>query len=81
MAQGRLLSHFPVGVASRTCLANLSWDILDAWPNQRSWDISIQRSGSTYRIYEFNSCALCREVSRRELFAKIPSLPLALGIV
>ena len=31
-------------------------------------------------FYEFHSCALCREVSRRELFAKIPSLPLRRGI-
>ena len=32
-------------------------------------------------FYEFDSCALCREVSRRELFAKIQSLPLGLQII
>ena len=40
-----------MGVASRTCLANVSWDILDTWPNQRSWDLSIRRSGSTFRAF------------------------------
>jgi len=30
---------------------------------------------------EFHSCALCREVSRRGLFVKTSSLPLALGII
>jgi len=29
-------------------------------------------------LYEFHSCALCCEVSHRELVAKIPSLTLAL---
>jgi len=37
---------------------------LDTRPNQR----------------KFHSCALCWQVSRRELFVKLPSLPLALGI-
>ena len=32
------------------------------------------------RTYEFHSCALCREVSRRDLSTKIPSLPLVLAI-
>jgi len=27
------LARIAVGVASRTCLANLSWGILDTWPN------------------------------------------------
>jgi len=31
-------------------------------------------------LYKFHSCALCREVSRRKLFAKIPSLPLVFEI-
>jgi len=31
--------------------------------------------------YKFRSRAFCREVSSRELFKKIPSLPLALGRV
>ena len=41
-------------------------------------EIFIWRSDSTLWLYEFQSCALCREVSHRELFAKIPSLLLAL---
>jgi len=32
-------------------------------------------------LYEFHICEVCRQVSYRELFAKIPSLPLALEIV
>jgi len=32
------------------------------------------------RFYEFDSSALCRQVSHRELFAKIPSLPLVVEI-
>jgi len=46
---GRPLGRFPMGLASRTCLANISWDILDTWLNQRSWDLSIRRSGSAFR--------------------------------
>ena len=40
---------FSVSVANRTCLANFSWDILDTWPNQLSWDLPILRSGSTFK--------------------------------
>ena len=49
------------------------------WPNQcnRAFSIRMRHSG----IYKFHSCALCRAVSRRELFTKIPKLPLALRIV
>jgi len=36
---GRSLGIFPVGIASRICLVNLSEDILDSWPNQLSWDL------------------------------------------
>ena len=46
-----------------------------------SWGLSIRKSGSTFVVLRISSCALCREVSRRELFAKIPSLPLALEII
>ena len=76
----RPLGCFPVGVSSRTCLVNLSWDILDTWLNQLSWDISIWKSGLMdwhSGFYEFHSCALCGEVSHHELFVKIPALPLA----
>jgi len=43
------VGRFPLGVTSRTCLANLSWDILDTWPNQHSRDFSIRRRGSSFR--------------------------------
>jgi len=32
-------------------------------------------------LYKFDSRALCRDVSSRELSAKIPSLPLALEMI
>jgi len=35
------MTRFPVGVTSRTYLANLPWDILDTWPYQRNWDLSV----------------------------------------
>jgi len=51
---GRPLGRFPVGVTGRTCLANLSWGILDTWPNQPSWNLSIRRgNGSTFRAENF----------------------------
>jgi len=37
---GRPVDRFPVGVASRNCPANRSWDILDTWPKQRSCKVS-----------------------------------------
>ena len=45
---GRPIGPFPVGIASRTCLAKLSRGIFDRWPNQRSWDLWIRRSGLTF---------------------------------
>ena len=45
----RHLDRFPLGVASRTCRANLLWGILDIWSNQRSWDLLIRRSATTWR--------------------------------
>jgi len=60
------LGRFPVGVASRICLANRSWDILDAWTNQRSWDLAIRWSGSTLttlRISQLRSVAKCPTVN------------------
>ena len=37
-------------VVRRTCLTNLSWDILVTRTHKRSWDLSIQKeSGSTFR--------------------------------
>jgi len=51
MVLGQLLGRFPVGAANRSCLASLSWNILDTSPNQRSRDLSIRRSGSTCSNY------------------------------
>jgi len=69
MDLGRHLDHFPAGLASRICLINHSWGILDTWPKQRSCE-----------LYELHSCALCRVVSHRGLFPNIPSVPLILEI-
>ena len=58
---------FAVGVASRTLPANLCWEILDTWSNQRSW---VSRFGKVVlhsELYEFHSCGLRRKVSHREL--------------
>jgi len=49
MALGWPLGRFPLGVASKTCLTNLSRGILNRWLNQQSWDLSIRRSCSTFR--------------------------------
>jgi len=46
---GRHLGHFPVTLASRTCLTNILWGILDTWTNQCGWVLSIRRSVSTFR--------------------------------
>jgi len=46
MVLGQPLGRFTVGVASRTCLVNLSWDILVTLPNHRNWNHPIQTSGS-----------------------------------
>jgi len=56
-------------------LAKISWDILDTWP--KSWDLSIRKNGSPSKDLRIS---LCREVSHRELFVKIPSLPPAVEI-
>jgi len=49
---GRPLGRFPVNLASRICFTCLSWGILDTWPNSRSCDLSIRRSGSTFRALQ-----------------------------
>jgi len=72
MVLGLTLSRLPWGVASRTCLTNLSWGILIT---ESSWWSSLlqtkvdQHSG----LFQFHHCTLCREVSRRESFKKIIS--------
>ena len=61
---GRPLDRFPVGLASRTCLASLSLGILDKWPNPRNYDLSIWRSGSTFRALRFSQLrSLSRSVT------------------
>ena len=65
-------------VASRTCLDNLSCGILRTRGRINVIVILLFGGGDWHsRLYEFHSCALCREASRRKLFAKIPSMPLA----
>ena len=81
LALSRPLGPFIKGVAWRICLTGFSLDIPYTWTNQL---IEISLFGEVIwhsRLYEFHSWALCREVSRRERSAKIPSLPLALEIV
>jgi len=58
------------GLASRTCLTILSWDILDKWPKQAEVTLF---GGEVIRyssLYEFHSCTVCRSVSHCELFTK-----------
>jgi len=58
-------------VASKTCLAHLSWVFLFTWLNQRIAEIlSILGSGLTSGLCEFHGCAHCHEVWHRGLFAK-----------
>jgi len=67
-----------MGVASRTYLVDLSWDILVTWSNQCSWDLSIQRSGLTWHS-GFTNFTVAHFVTKCcEFFAKILSLPLIL---
>jgi len=70
---GRPLGHFPVGVVSKTCPANLSCGILVTCLNHGIFNLSIQRSGSTFGALRISQL---RTLSRRELFVKIPSLPI-----
>ena len=75
-------ARFHLCVASRTCLVILSWDILDTWPNQRSWDLSIRRSGSKFRALRISQLrSLSQSVFTSCTLRKIPSLPLVLGKV
>jgi len=54
--------------------------IFVTWSNHSCWDLSIWRSGSRLRFYEFHSCSLCHAASHHELISKISSLPLILEI-
>ena len=45
----------PFALASKACLASLSWCILLTWPNHLSWDLSIWKSnGSMLRDFRFS---------------------------
>jgi len=37
------------GCSQQNVPLSILWDILDTWLNQRSWDFSLRRSGSTFR--------------------------------
>ena len=79
---GRHLGCFPFGAVSRTRLPNISWYIPVTWPNQPSLNLSIHReNGSTYKDLRISQLCKLREVSHRQLFAKIPSLLLVIDIV
>jgi len=47
----------------------------------RSPEVRSNPGTTDLELYKFHSCELCRDMSRRKLFEKIPSLPLALEIV
>jgi len=69
-----------MGVASRTCLAHLSRDILDTSCGQPSQlrSLFLENWLDIKGAYEFHSNILYCEASRRKLFTKIPFLPLVL---
>jgi len=75
------LGCFPVAVAGRTFLPILPGTF---WIHGRNNVTEIPLIGGTAvrysRFYEFHSYTLCREVSHRELFQIIQSLPLALEV-
>jgi len=51
-------------VSRRTYFTILSWDILDTWPNEHSWDLSIWRNGFTsWALRISNLCFLSRSVT------------------
>jgi len=47
LAHGRPLGHFS---ASRTCIADLSWNILITLPSHGNWDLSLRRGCSTFKV-------------------------------
>jgi len=56
-----------VGLAWRTCLVSLFWGILVTCQNQRSWDITIRKGGSTFRalrisLHRSHVVARCHQV-------------------
>jgi len=67
-------------VASRTYLANLLWNFLDTWPKQRNWDLSILRSGSTFRVLRISQLLTLSPSVTLWTLCIFPSLSFALGI-
>ena len=61
---------------SRKCLADPTWTFL---ANAEIFLFGRSRLLPPSKVYELHSYALSREVSRFELFAKIPSLPVEIG--
>jgi len=90
--QGRRCSHVTwslvnlwagsLGVASRTCLANLSWDILVMWPKHPCCDLSIRRrGGSKFRAVRISllrtflqKSQLCSWYLRYQSFSHFPTI-------
>ena len=72
---------FSVDVANRTYLANFTRAF---WTHDRTNVAEIFLFGRemtrNYELHKIHNCTLCREVSRCELFTKIPYLPLVLEI-
>ena len=57
------LDCFPADAASRTCLVNLSWAILETWSNHPAWIFRIRKFGVTFRTLRIsNLCFLSRSV-------------------
>jgi len=80
LALGWPLGRFPVDMANRTSSIFRGALWTRAWTNvagiSRFGGEVAQHSG----LHEVHNCALCREVSHRGLFAKIPSLSLVFEI-
>ena len=76
-----LWAAFPVDVASRTSSICRGAFWTHGWSNVAGISWLGWKVVPHSRLCEFQSSTLCREVSRRELFPKISSVPLVLGIV
>ena len=69
-----------VGVASMTRIANLSWVFWSLGHTIVAGIFGFGKLGRHSRFYEFHCSALCHDVSRSEIFAKMSSLLLVLEI-
>ena len=70
-ARSEIQSQHPV--LGRCLVRNIFLDNLDEWMSHRSWEVSILRSDSTYRVCELHNCRHLCEVWCQNPFAKIPS--------